>query len=68
VQEKLAALERQLDAISLRLRTLGLGRAAEDLGKVSAELHKLRAISANTGASPDPGAIGRPIETPGPDR
>jgi hypothetical protein len=45
VQDKLAALETQLEAIALRIGTLGLTRAADDLRKVSAELGRLRASS-----------------------
>jgi hypothetical protein len=41
VREKLAALATRLEAIALRIRTLGLVRAAEDLVHVSAELRKL---------------------------
>jgi hypothetical protein len=34
-------LATRLEAIALRIRTLGLVRAAEDLSQVSAELRKL---------------------------
>ena len=37
----MAALATRLEAIALRIRTLGLVRAAEDLVHVSAELRKL---------------------------
>jgi hypothetical protein len=41
VQERLTHLASRLEAIALRIRTLGLVRAAEDLAKVSAELRRL---------------------------
>ncbi|HVU52139.1 MAG TPA: hypothetical protein VHL80_15680 [Polyangia bacterium] len=41
VREKLTALAARLEAIALRIRTIGLVRAAEDLSYVSAELRKL---------------------------
>jgi hypothetical protein len=41
MQERLTALASRLEAIALRIRTLGLVRAAEDLSKVSAELRLL---------------------------
>jgi hypothetical protein len=41
VPDRLAALATQVEAITLRIRTLGLSRAAEDLGKVSSELRRL---------------------------
>ena len=41
VQERLAALAHRLEAIALRIRTLGLLRTAEDLAKVSAERRRL---------------------------
>jgi hypothetical protein len=40
VQERLTHLASRLEAIALRIRTLGLVRAAEDLAKVSAELRR----------------------------
>jgi hypothetical protein len=41
VAETLSALASRLEAIAARIRMLGLLRAAEDLGKVSAELRRL---------------------------
>jgi hypothetical protein len=41
VRERLTALATRLEAIALRIRTLGLVRAAEDLAQISAELRKL---------------------------
>jgi len=41
VQERLTALASRLEAITLRIRTLGLARAAEDLKKLSLELRCL---------------------------
>jgi hypothetical protein len=38
---RLAALETRLDSIALRIRTLGLARAADDLTCVAAELRRL---------------------------
>jgi hypothetical protein len=41
VQERLTALASRLEAITLRIRTIGLTRAAEDLKKLSLELRCL---------------------------
>jgi hypothetical protein len=42
VQERLAALVTLLEAVTVRVRTLGLARTAEDLAKVTSELRRLR--------------------------
>ena len=54
VQERLTALASRLEAITLRIRTLGLTRAAEDLKKLSLELRCLGddASDARESASP----------------
>ena len=44
VQERLATLAAQLEAITTRIRAAGLARAADDLDKVSAELRRLRGV------------------------
>jgi hypothetical protein len=41
VQERLGALAGRLEAITRRIATLGLARAADDLRKVSSELRRL---------------------------
>lgn len=65
VQERLAALAVQVEALTRRIRTIGLSRAAEDLDRVSNELRRLtgeaRSRAAQAAARvPAPGA-----ETPG---
>ncbi|HEV3030405.1 MAG TPA: hypothetical protein VG319_02125 [Polyangia bacterium] len=47
MQERLTHLASRLEAIALRIRTLGLMRAAEDLAKVSAELRRLCKAGSN---------------------
>jgi hypothetical protein len=47
VQDSLTHLASRLEAIALRIRTLGLVRAAEDLSKVSAELRRLCKAQSN---------------------
>lgn len=47
MQERLTHLASRLEAIALRIRTLGLVRAAEDLAKVSAELRRLCKAESN---------------------
>ena len=41
VQDALIILADRIEAITRRIRTLGLSRAAEDLGKVSTELRRI---------------------------
>jgi hypothetical protein len=45
VQDRLSTLASQLEAITLRIRAVGLARAADDLVKVSAELRRLQRLS-----------------------
>jgi hypothetical protein len=51
VQDTLTALAERLEAVTLRIRTIGLCRAADDLRKVSTELRRL-ALAPTTGARP----------------
>jgi hypothetical protein len=47
VQDSLTVLADRLEAVTLRIQTLGLARAAEDLRKVATELRRLaRALAA----------------------
>jgi hypothetical protein len=52
VQDALTSLASRIEAITRRIRTLGLSRAAEDLAKVSTELRRL--ACASTAAIVDP--------------
>ena len=65
VQEKLTALASRLEAITLRIRTLGLTRAAEDLTKLSLELRCLGddASDAKEPASPRDAHLPNPRTT-----
>lgn len=48
MQDSLTALAARLEAVTLRIQTLGLVRAAEDLRKVATELRRLaRGLAAN---------------------
>jgi hypothetical protein len=50
VQESLTTLAERLEAVTLRIRTLGLSRAAEDLRGVSTELRRLASTPSTTSA------------------
>ena len=48
MQESLTTLAERLEAVTLRIRTLGLSRAAEDLRGVSTELRRLASTPSTT--------------------
>jgi hypothetical protein len=65
VPERLAALAVQVEAITRRIRTLGLSRTAEDLHQVSSELRRLGGELMRRDV-PDDEATSGPHDTPEP--
>jgi hypothetical protein len=55
-EEKLSALVTLLEAITVRVTTLGLSRTAEDLRRITTELRRMRAEvgAANAGSAAGP--------------